>query len=59
MRLFKHQVFPLEVSQALNVPKELCSPEILHYNRMNPRATQVPAQKNGIYYHNKELSGRI
>ena len=59
MRLYKHQVFPLEVSLPLNSPKELCSQDILHYNRLEPRATVVPAQKTGIYYRNKEQSDRI
>ena len=37
-------------------PHDLENPELLHINRLPPRATVVPAQKTGVYYRNKDES---
>jgi len=59
MRLYKNQIFPSDISMAIHTPEELCNPKILQMNRLSPRATQVPSQKPGIYWRNKEQSERI
>ena len=59
MRIFKNQIVKSDVSMAINTPKELRNPQILHMNRLAPRATLVPAGEKGVYYNNKEKSDRI
>ncbi len=59
MRIYKNQVVVSDSSMALDTPIELREPKILHKNRLQPRATMVPASKKGVYYHNREQSDRL
>ncbi len=59
MRIYKNQIFPTDKGMAINAPREIQDPKILHINRMAPRATSVPADKRGVYYYNKEESDRL
>ena len=59
MRIYKNQIVKSDVSMAINTPKELQNPQILHMNRLSPRATLVPSSEKGVYYNNKEKSDRL
>lgn len=59
MRIYKNQIVKSDVSMAINTPQELQNPQILHMNRLDPRATMVPASEKGVYYNNKEKSDRL
>ncbi len=43
-------------SQLMNFDPNIENQNILHINRLDPRATIIPAQKRGVYYRNKEES---
>lgn len=59
MRIRKNEFFPTDVSMPVSLPDELCNQNILHMNRLGPRATSIPAGKAGVYYYNKEESDRL
>lgn len=59
MRIYKNQIVQSDASLAIDTPKELRDPEILHMSRLKPRATMVPAQEKGVYYYNRERSDRL
>ncbi len=59
MRIRKNEIFPTDISMPISLPNELCNPNVLHMNRLSPRATMVPAGKTGVYYNNKEESDRL
>lgn len=59
MRLYKNQYFPSDVGMPISAPDELQNPNILHINRLSPRATIIPSDKAQTYYYNKEKSSRI
>ncbi len=59
MRIYKNQIVKSDVSMTINTPRELQNPQILHMNRLAPRATVVPAGEKGVYYNNKEKSDRL
>ena len=43
----------------INFDPNIENQKILHINRLDPRATVIPAQKAGVYYRNKEESSHI
>ena len=49
MRIYKNQIFPTDKGMAINAPREIQDPKILHMNRMAPGARSVPADKRGVY----------
>ena len=59
MRIRKNEFFPTDISMPIHLPNELCNPNILHINRLKPRATSLPADKKGVYFYNKEQSDRL
>lgn len=59
MRIYKNQYFESDISIVINAPDEIQNQNILHMNRLAPRATSVPAGKAGVYYYNKEQSDRL
>lgn len=46
-------------SQLINHDPNIENQNVLHINRMPPRATIIPSQKSGVYFRNKEQSDRI
>ncbi len=59
MRIYKNQIVQSDGSMAIHTPKELQNPQVLHMNRLSPRATVVPASEKGVYYNNREKSDRL
>lgn len=59
MRIYKNQCASSEFSMVKSAVEELCNPEILHINRMAPRAMSIPAQEKGITFKNRYNSDRI
>ena len=59
MRIRKNEFFPTDISMPVNLPNELCNPNVLQMNRLDPRATIIPSGEAGVYYHNKEKSDRL
>ena len=59
MRLHKNEFFRSDIGMPVSAPDELQNPNILHINRLAPRATVIPSDKPQTYYHNKEKSSRI